>query len=386
MLTERRIRDAKPKADPYMVADGTVLGLALKVNPKGRKSFVVTYRVDGRKRRLTIGHPGQISLAEARRRAAKLLDNVRHRGIDPLEQRQDRRQAPTVSQALDRYFDEHVPQRVKNGLLSPRTITNYRSWSKHVYEGLGRRKVADVERRHVERMVADLSRPTRNRVLGFTRAVFNVFERWEIRPRHSNPVHGIELSAEHVRDRVLSSAELATLSRALAAAEHRYPAAVAAIRFAAVTGLRIGEILGIAWQDVDLDSGRLIVSQSKTGRRVHHLAEPARDILMRLPHINPWCFTSGRDAAVTYRHVGHVFRIVTGTANLSDVRIHDLRRTVITRAAASGASAHIVKDLLGHSTMDAATRYVRQLGAPVVEARERVARDIAADMDREALR
>ena len=380
MLTERRIRDAKPRAKPYMLWDGTVKCLGLKINPGGRKCFVIIYRVNGRQRRATIGVPGEISLADARRRAAALLDGARHDSIDPLEERNARREAPTVAEALDRYFNEHVPQRVDNGRMSHRTVTHYRNWSKHMYASLGKHKVADVRRRHVERMADGLQRTTRNRVLSLTNAVFNVFELWELRPRHSNPAYGIERSAESPRDRVLADQELKNLSQALSAAEDTYPAAVAAIRFASVTGLRIGEVLNIAWQDIDPDSGRLTITESKTGRRVHSMAEPAREILARLPRINRWCFTSGRDAHVTYRHVGHVFRSVAAAAGLSDVRIHDLRRTVITRSAAGGASALIVKDLLGHSTMEAATRYVRQIGAAVAEERERVGLEIAAAM------
>ena len=380
MLTERRIRDAKPKAKPYLLWDGTVKCLGLKVNPGGRKRFVISYWFNGRKRRASIGVPGELTLSDARRRAARMLDGARHDGIDPLEQIKARREAPTVKQALDRYFDEHIPQRIENGRMSPGTVTHYRSWSKHIYNNLGAHKVADVQRRHVELMVDGLQRTSRNRVLSLTRAVFNVFELWELRARHSNPVYGIERSAESPRDRVLSDTELKVLSEALAAAEDTYPAAVAAIRFAAVTGLRIGEVINIAWPDFDADSGRLTITESKTGRRVHSVAEAAREILIGLPRINSWCFTSGRDAHVTYRHVGHVFRLIRKAAGLSDVRIHDLRRTVITRSAAGGASALIIKDLLGHSTMEAATRYVRQIGAAVAEERRRVELEIAAAM------
>ena len=373
MLTERVVRDAKPRSSPHIIWDTRVRGLGLKVSPRGNRTYVIDYRTGGRQRRATIGRPSEITLADARQRAGAELDAIRNGGADPLERRRERQEAPSVEDALDRYFNEHVPTRVANGRMSPKTVTNYRSWAKHLYEHLGRRKVADVDRRHVERMVAGLPHTTRNRVLSFARSVFNTFERWELRPRNTNPVSHIERSTETARDRVLTSAELASLATALSKAEGRYPAAVAAIRFAAVTGLRIGEVLGIEWRHVDLESGRLVIANSKTGRRVHHLAAPARDILSRLLRMNAWCFTSGREAALTYRHVSVVFRMVAQAADLADVRVHDLRRTVMTRAAASGATAHILKELLGHATMEAATRYVRQIGALVREARERVA-------------
>ena len=380
MLTERIIRDARPRASPHIIWDARVKGLGLKVSPKGSRTYVIDYRTGGRQRRATIGRPSEISLADARRRAADELDAIRNGGADPLERKRASREAPTVKDALDRYFDEHVLLRVAHGRMTSKTVANYRSWAKHVYEGLGRHKVADVDRRHVERMVAGLPHTTRNRALSFTRSLFNVFEQWELRPRHSNPVYAIERSVEHPRDRVLTSDELASLAEALTEAEGRYPAAAAAIRLTAVTGLRIGEVLGIEWRDVDLETGRLVITTSKTGRRVHHLPVPALDLLRRLPRINAWCFTSGRDAGLTYRHALVVFKQAATAAGLSDIRLHDLRRGVMTRAAAAGASAHIIKDLLGHSTLEAATRYVRQMGVPVREARERVATEIAGAM------
>ena len=380
MLTERIVRDAKSLTHPHIIWDVRVKGFGLKVSPKGKKTYVIDYRTDGRQRRATIGRPSEISLAAVRRRAAAELDAIRNGGTGPLERRRNRQEAPSVKDGLDRYFAEHVPLRVANGRMTAKTVTNYRSWSWRVYRCLGRYKVADIERRHIEAMVKGLPNVTRNRVLSFTRSAFNTFERWGLRPQNTNPVAHVERSTETARDRVLTSVELAALATALTKAENKHAAAVAAIRFAAVTGLRIGEILGIEWRHVDLESGRLVIANSKTGRRIHHLAAPARDIVVRLPRINAWCFTSGRDAALTYRHVSVVFRMVAHVADLSDVRVHDLRRTVMTRAAASGVTAHVLKDLLGHATMEAATRYVRQIGAPVREARERVAAEIASAM------
>ena len=164
------------------------------------------------------------------------------------------------------------------------------------------------------------------------------------------------------------------------------PASVAAIRFAAVTGLRIGEVLAIRWADVDVEQARLTIPEGKTGRRQHDLPIPALDVFGGIHRINDeWAFSTGR-SHVTYRHVRTVFAEAVRVAGLLDVRLHDLRRGVMTRAAAAGVGTHVLRDLLGHRTTVMADRYVRALGSPVREAREAIGAEIAAAMAREGAR
>ena len=96
---------------------------------------------------------------------------------------------------------------------------------------------------------------------------------------------------------------------------------------------------------------------------------------------NGWAFTTGRDAAVTYRTVRRVFTEAAGAAGLVDVRLHDLRRTVMTRAAMTGVGTHVLRDLLGHTTTAMADRYIRAVGNPVRDAPEQVGAAMAAMME-----
>ena len=244
-----------------------------------------------------------------------------------------------------------------------------------------RRKIRDVTRHHVEIMVEPLTKVRRNRVLALVSSLFTLFETWEWRPQNTNPARGIDRAREEARDRTFSATELAALGAALNDAEGRHPAPVAAIRLASVTGLRIGEILGIRWEHVDFESGRLTLPATKTGRRVHDLSAATLGILNALPRINEWAFTTGRDVAVTYSTVRKVFAQATSTAGLVDVRLHDLRRTVMTRAAMTGVGTHVLRDLLGHKTTAMADRYIRSVGNPVRDAREQVGAAMAAMME-----
>ena len=380
-LTERVIRDAKPGNKTTIVWDHEVKGLGVRVTAAGVKSFILNYRVAGRERRATLARCSEISLRAARERAGVELATIRAGEGDPLERRRKAKAAPTVADLIDQFLTVEGPTRISHGRMAERTLQEYRKQARaYLLPALGKQRVADVKRGDVEHMVARLPAPTRNRVLALTSRLFTLAERWQWRTQNDNPARGIERSREEARDRTMTPTELAALSGALNALEERYPAAVAAIRFAAVTGLRIGEVLAIRWAHVDFETGRITLPKTKTGRRTHDLPTAALEILTALPRVNDWCFTAVRDAPVTYRYVRTVFAEAAKVAGITDVRLHDLRRTVMTSAAAAGIGTHVLRDLLGHKSTAMADRYIRHVGNPVRDAREQVGAAMAAMM------
>ena len=82
----------------------------------------------------------------------------------------------------------------------------------------------------------------------------------------------------------------------------------------------------------------------------------------------------GRLAPKTVEEYGYQARGIIRPA------LSDLRRTVMTAAAASGIGSHVLRDLLGHRTTAMADRYIRAVGNPVRDAREQVGAAISAWM------
>ena len=375
MLTTRIIEEARLQPKPYLLWDSEVKGLGVRVNPKGRKSFFINCRIRRRARRMNIGNangPFAISLTEARRLATERYIQMRSQGVDPLELRREHRLGPTVSDALDLYFAKYVPERKALGKLSDSTIKNYRSWAKPIYGQIGELKVAAVEQDHIERAVAGMTAVTRNRVLSFASAAFNTFERWGLRPGNSNPVSLIERSGEGWRDRTLSPSELAVLSEALSELKDRHPASVAAIRVAALSGLRVRDVLAMKWSDIDARTGTLLIPHSDTEVLVDILPPQALAVVLELPRLNRFVFTSanGKDAHITYRTFRSAFAEAAKLAGLDDVRPGDLRRTAAMLLASTGAGVELIRGYLGHRSDAAARRFVQSAGAAAVGARE----------------
>ena len=94
---------------------------------------------------------------------------------------------------------------------------------------------------------------------------------------------------------------------------------------------------------------------------------------------NGHVFSTGK-SHVTYKTTLGAFRLAAKRASIRDVRLHDLRRTLMTRATAAGVSAHVLRDLLGHRTATMAHRYVCRAGTAVADATERMGADMAALM------
>ncbi len=199
-------------------------GFGLRVTATGALAYILNYRVDGRERRATIGRPSEMSLKAARDRATAMLADIRD-GADPLQKRQDRRDAPTFAEGVARFFDEYAPRRVADGYMTARTVHDYRKQADlTLLPSLGGTKVKDVTRADIERAVEPRGPVQRNRTIALASRLFNLFEEWEMREAGTNPARRIAKTRENPRDRVLSPSELAALAKALTAVEDRYPA------------------------------------------------------------------------------------------------------------------------------------------------------------------
>ena len=73
-LTDIAIRQAKPAAKPYKLADGA--GLYLLVTPAGGKLWRLKYRVAGKEKLMAFGAYPEVSLADARKRRDEAKEQI----------------------------------------------------------------------------------------------------------------------------------------------------------------------------------------------------------------------------------------------------------------------------------------------------------------------
>lgn len=109
-LSKRNVDALKVPDKSMIVWDDDLGGFGIRVSPKGRKSFLVQYRVSGknrRTRRVIIGVYRKISCEQARLKAKSLLAQA-VMGDNPLKERDEIKIAKRTGQLLVLFYDEHV--------------------------------------------------------------------------------------------------------------------------------------------------------------------------------------------------------------------------------------------------------------------------------------
>ena len=267
-LTKRAVDALQPGDRPWTAWDDKIVGFGVRVQPSGVKSFLVNYRAgDGGRRapnkRFVIGRHGRMSIDQARRKAREVLGEVAGGG-DPADERARARAMPTLEQAFEDYMKA-------NPKLAPATVEIYRTDFRLRLGSLRARRLDKIGRRDVEelfnRISAECGWSLTNRSIKLLRSIYRRFcidieglrnpvELWMAGGGKYHPKK---------RRRISSPSEVLPCWRAGIEAEVPTPAARDALWFGLYTGMRIGEVLTLRWERVDMAKRLFRVDETKTG-------------------------------------------------------------------------------------------------------------------------
>lgn len=155
----------------------------------------------------------------------------------------------------------------------------------------------------------------------------------------------------------------------------------ALVQLALTTGLRQGELLGLSWENVDLDAGTLCVRQTcqwlprqgfifrqpKTHRSTRPVALPPSAVETLRRHrmkqleerlaagpayqYNDLVFANPVGAPIHPSNLRRAWLQIVGTAGLRGLRFHDLRHTHASLLLQQGVHPKVVSERLGHSAI-----------------------------------
>lgn len=393
--------------------DSKVPGLQLRVTANGIKTFSLYRRVrGGSPERVTLGRFPSLTVENARAQAGK-INNAIDAGANPAETKRAHRAEVTFAELFADYVTLH-------------SKPNKRTWEedeakykRYLASPLGGKRVSAIERLDLGAIHGAITKAghgvTANRVLALASSVFGWAK--DTGRIESNPAEGIRKNPERSRDRFLQTNEVPRFFKALAEETN------ATIRdyflVSLLTGARRANVLAMKWQEIDFERAEWRIPRTKNhdpqvvplsaeavavlqGRRPEqatagfvfpgggeggHLVEPKlgwrrifdRDELVQLTERiaaagGSFVPLEGESLGMSLaraREAAAKLKVDTTMARMADLRIHDLRRTLGSWQARTGASLSIIGKSLNHKSVQTTAIYARLDTDPVRESVER---------------
>ena len=326
--------------------------------------------------------------AEARAKCNELLATVA--AGEPVEHGT----APTLASQLEWWRDYALPARK----LAPATVDQYRWALALLTEGLGRARLRSLTPEHVERFLGKLAedgyKANSVRIVRTTlsQVLTEALKRGHVDRNAAALAHLPATAAPPAERDALTADEAQHLLAA--AADDRL---AAHWTLALTTGARRGELLGLAWENVDLEAGTLTIRQAlrRGAKGGYELGPTKTRASVRTVRLGPSARTalkahrtaqrSERMAAgPRWRQSGLVFTTTVGThldpntirhrwnalcktAGIEGRVPHEMRHTAGSLAVDAGVALTDVADQLGHADVNMLARVYRHKTRPVVE-------------------
>lgn len=274
-LTDAKVRNAKPRAERYKIADSN--GLYLDVRPNGNKSWLMRVVIDGKRTWRGIGRYPIFSLDDAR---AYVIDFKR--GAIGLADK-------TSHSATFRAVAEEVCAKAEGTMAQKSVKDMYSRLEMHVYPFIGARLISTITTKDiyaiVERLEAMGSAPTANRVLQLCSRIF----RHAILKEHcaNDPCYALrgtikQNPAEH-RAALTDRDEIGQLMRDIASFDSLIPRLLTMMT--AYSLCRPNEVRLAEWIEFDMEKKLWLIPSSKMKMRRDHmvpLTHQMLDILYQL--------------------------------------------------------------------------------------------------------
>jgi integrase len=353
-FTEARVRAIKPPPDREYYSDTKTRSLKLAAYRTGLKTFLIYRRVQGRPERVFIGRWPDLTVEQARKIAERMNGEIAQ-GLNPAEERRRQRFEGTFGSLFERYLELHGRPHKR-----PSSVRDDEGYYRRHLARWATRRLSTITRHDVERLHAEIGehhgRYSANRVVALVSSVFAKAIDWGF--QGPNPTTGVKKFAEESRERFLTQAEMPRFLAALAQdpdADFRD-----FILIGLLTGARTGNVLAMAWREVDLAEAVWRIGRTKSGKAQSvPLVPPALAILARR-HASAngdWVFAGrGNEHVTTFRTS---WRRLLQRAEIVNLRPHDVRRTLGSWMTKSGAALPIVKAALGHANVTTTQIYAR---------------------------
>ncbi len=334
--------------------DTKVRGLGVSLTDKGTITFIVYRKVDGKPERITLGRFPDLSIENARGLASDINSQIAQ-GKNPNREKSKLRDELILGELFIQYFERHAKLHKKSWKDDEKLYRLYLAqWDK--------RKLSSINRSEIESLHAKVGKEhgiyAAYRMLTLLGVMLNRAMDWGW--GGTNSAVGIKKFREISRERFLQGDELPRFFKALEEEDNRMLADF--FMLGILTGARRGNLLSMIWQDISFDQAIWRIPETKNGSS--HLVPLSPEAIAILGERlkekqNNWVFPSSTSKSGHLEEPKSAWKRVLQRADLKDLRLHDLRRTLGSWQAATGANSYVIGKSLGHKTQQATAIYAR---------------------------
>ena len=390
------------------VYDIDIPKLALRITSAGARTFYVVKRSGASMAWVKLGTFPGMTVEQARGEAQKILGEFAS-GANPAAARRAIRQEPTFTEVL---VDMLAHKKKRDGTsIIERTQKDYLDTARLHMVAIANSKLSHITRSEVKAIHTKVSKKSARQADKAVAIISSVFN-YALDQEHFsgiNPASRIQKNPAPSRDRFAQAGELSYLFDAIADSSMND-----FFLLSLLTGARRSNVMAMAWRELDLEAGIWRISITKNGApqnvtlspeaisalnirksmsgnssfvfpgnsKTGHLVEPKKAwsaILLRasmrrlLDHLEADGKLSDEErqradklvleapvaADKRYRAIADALEVDSAIYDMTDLRIHDLRRTLGSWQAKTGASLVIIGKSLNHKSQQSTAIYAR---------------------------
>jgi integrase len=370
-FTKRMIEKLQAAGDKRVLYyDVQVPGLAIMVSPAGTKTFYLVRRIRnsrgerGNTEKISLGKFPLLTVENARKEALKRLGEIAT-GANPAQAIRDAKKELTFAELFGNYVERYARQHTKTWQETVRSFERY-------FQVWRTRKCSTVKRTEVQNWVNRLAEErgiyTANRSFDTFKAVLRWGLKQELIKLDSDPCFGIVRFKTKPRERfILPGDEYQRFIAALLAEPNEMLRDF--FLMCLYTGARKTNIMSMRWSDVNLELQTWLIPDTKNddAQTITLIGQAVALLSRRQRAAEPeavWVFPSDS-------RTGHLmspkfaWKRLLDRAGITDLRIHDIRRTVGSYMAIQGVSPTIIGKALGHRSQQSTAVYTRLTQDPI---------------------
>ncbi len=330
--------------------------LAMRLTHTGVRSFYVVKRLGGAMVWIKLGTFPDMTCEQARIEAGKVLGEFA-KGENPAAVKRAIKAELTFGEAFDDFL---ARKRKRDGsAISDKTKRDYKDLLRLYLDGIKSKKLSAIERNEIKAIHARTTKKSpaqADRVVAVVSAVFTFMLAQE-RFSGQNPATSIQKNPAPSRDRFLQADELKPFFKALFESTNEVMRDF--FLLALLTGARRANVSAMRWADLDLLAGVWRIARTKNGNPQTVTLSPEAVAVLESRRVDGEFVFPGEGKTKHIVEPKKAWATLLKAAGIENLRIHDLRRTLGSWQARTGASLPIIGKSLNHKTHQATAIYAR---------------------------